>query len=509
MPGRILFSFVLWLVALHATGQSAWELFIQSPALDGDVLDILELDEGSVLAVRYRSSEPNTASSAIIRLDTQGQEVGEALLWPAYAFTTCKRLLPRSGAGSFDCIAQAEDFNGRRFVSRLQLGEDLARIDSAELVVPDVDFVYLDEAVRMIGGGILAAGTSIPLGQPSTVTTQAFFAGFDAAGDSSYFSAYLNLFHAFIPRSLAEVAPGAFLITSTSGFIELDNAYSGASVTAFSMANGPVSGFRTPSWDGSGAEPLMTNSFGQMLELIPLSATSAVIGGSNLFGGNGTRAAVMKVDLATGEWQSVFLPVSGQPADQAALLKCMDRDTEGNLLFAFIGNYQSYPNAQLTLEPSRIHVYKLDTSLNLICSNVVDGFADSTYYQLQRIQHTSDGGFYLVGSRVDLSQPEIRFDAWARKFDIDDCFTAVPEPIERKGLIFPNPGTDCLHIVLPRLSSPVQLVLDDATGRTARSLRLSGDRVLLDTRDLKSGLYYYRVLDSAGAVLAAGRWIRE
>jgi len=65
-------------------------------------------------------------------------------------------------------------------------------------------------------------------------------------------------------------------------------------------------------------------------------------------------------------------------------------------------------------EPNRVHVYKLDTSLNVLCEHIVDGFLENAYYYLNRVKATDDGGFMLMGARRDLSDPSGYFEGRAQ-----------------------------------------------------------------------------------------------
>lgn len=88
-------------------------------------------------------------------------------------------------------------------------------------------------------------------------------------------------------------------------------------------------------------------------------------------------------------------------------------------------------------------------------------------------------------------------------------FTGLPERVEARWQLAPNPATDALIISTdaPRMDGVVQLL--DAAGRVVLHARIAGPRTVLPVHQLPQGLYSVRLLDGAalqflGKVSVAG-----
>jgi uncharacterized repeat protein (TIGR01451 family) len=73
--------------------------------------------------------------------------------------------------------------------------------------------------------------------------------------------------------------------------------------------------------------------------------------------------------------------------------------------------------------------------------------------------------------------------------------------------VFPNPGHDRL-VIERQVSQTVTFRLFDLTGKQLYSTPLSEVRTVINTEDLQSGLYLYR-LESDGMMLEAGKWTKN
>ncbi len=176
-----------------------------------------------------------------------------------------------------------------------------------------------------------------------------------------------------------------------------------------------------------------------------------------------------------------------------------------------------HENAQLgppslfsVFEPNRIHVYKLDTSLNVLCEHILDGFAENAYYYLNRIKATDDGGFLLLGGRRDFNDPSGYFAAWAQKFGPDDCVVGIDEqPVQERANVFPNPGREGFTLLLNGEAIAGNVLLHDARGSLVGVTTMRQGQARIDANQLPSGLYLFRVQDTRGATVATGRWVKE
>lgn len=247
------------------------------------------------------------------------------------------------------------------------------------------------------------------------------------------------------------------------------------------------------------------------LDFVPISASRFATSGH--FGPilpPRRRAAVLVSDsLAT--IQRLFLPRSTYPMDQPPFMQALSMGPDGNLFFAMLENAQLGPPSVFSVyEPNRIHVYKLDTSLNVLCEHILDGFAENAYYYLNRIKATDDGGFLLLGARRDFNDPGSYFAAWARKFSSLDCAVEVAElPAGQPSVVMPNPGREGFSMLLGGEAINGTLQVMDALGRLVGSSVIRQGQTYFDAQLLGSGLYVYQARDGQGLIRATGRWVKE
>ncbi len=85
--------------------------------------------------------------------------------------------------------------------------------------------------------------------------------------------------------------------------------------------------------------------------------------------------------------------------------------------------------------------------------------------------------------------------------------------VERNGkdqvLLIPNPGNGQVQVILPENAAGSIFVMMDAVGQEVMRARTEGARMSLDMSRLVHGVYGYRLLSPAGAILAHGTWMRE
>ncbi|MBL0045493.1 MAG: hypothetical protein IPP33_14210 [Flavobacteriales bacterium] len=159
---------------------------------------------------------------------------------------------------------------------------------------------------------------------------------------------------------------------------------------------------------------------------------------------------VQRADSTLATVSKQFLPTTTSYGDIPALGQCISKNESDELFFG----QTEYFGPQLVTPtlgwPSRAHVWKLDTELNVLGDYVFDGFTDSLYYLLRAVQATVDGGALLSGSVADIrvGAADTRTKAWIAKIAPEDFTAAMPEHEKVRGWMFPNPGTNHLEIML-------------------------------------------------------------
>lgn len=271
-----------------------------------------------------------------------------------------------------------------------------------------------------------------------------------------------------------------------------------------------VDGFAGTSVSGSGSVSPPDSSLWETYFMTPVDHGAFAVSGYYGYTGNGHRAALLRIG-PTGEQEATFLPYNGTPQELCGWLQGHDRTPDGRLIFAVLENFMPVlPDFMSSTQPSRVRVYLLDSMLNVLCEQLVDGYEDGSYYFVNRIKSTSDGGTLLMGTRKDVNTTELP-KAWIQKLPPWDCFTGIAEhDPQHAATVFPNPGTRGFTLALngPHLSRGM-LRLFDAQGREVGTTPLVESRATMDTDGLPSGIYLYRVTDMQGGVRATGRWVRE
>jgi len=269
---------------------------------------------------------------------------------------------------------------------------------------------------------------------------------------------------------------------------------------------GVQSSFQLPSLDH---DTISLDSIPEgVLDLVPISSTRYIVSGRG-FGVDGTMPLVIAADSAR-EVFHYWMPRSEYIMDFPPFLQSLSRTVDGELFYAVHENFQFGLSPPFTpFEPNRIHIYKVDTSLNIVCDHILDGFAENANYFVTRIKATDDGGFILMGSRRDMSDPSGYFEAWAQKFAAADCSVGLSEAVAEPAVLYPNPGREGFHLLLNGAAIAGALELLDATGRKVGQVPVQAGQAYFDARSLPAGLYLYRVLDRSGSAKATGRWVKE
>lgn len=211
-----------------------------------------------------------------------------------------------------------------------------------------------------------------------------------------------------------------------------------------------------------------------------------------------------------GDLESTFLPLPEVPFEYCALHESHDSYPNGTIVTAVLQNANIY-NFQVGTIPSRIHIYKLDTMLNVLCDQVaVDGAEDGSYYMLNRVKATPDGGTLLMGSKMNVNTQSLP-QPWIMKIAPWDCQSGIGEhePANTAN-VWPNPGsTGFTAFVNGPVVSKGTLQLYNAQGQLAASTEVLQSTATMDASGLAPGVYLYRITDGNGVLRASGRWVKE
>ena len=219
--------------------------------------------------------------------------------------------------------------------------------------------------------------------------------------------------------------------------------------------------------------------------------------------------AAMRVD-EFGQLQAVFAPEPEVLFEFCGIFQSQDVEPDGTIVTAVVQNINIY-NPQMSTIPSRIHIYQLDTMLNVLCDQVaVDGAADGSYYMLNRVKATPDGGTLFMGSKMNVNTQSLP-QPWIMKIAPWDCQRGIREQeVATAASVWPNPGnTGFTAFVNGPVVARGTLDLYNAQGQLATSTDVMQSSATMSTTNLAPGVYLYRITDSQGTLRATGRWVKE
>ncbi|MBS1567895.1 MAG: T9SS type A sorting domain-containing protein [Bacteroidetes bacterium] len=213
---------------------------------------------------------------------------------------------------------------------------------------------------------------------------------------------------------------------------------------------------------------------------------------------------------STGTQEAVFLPEQETLYDYCSRFQSHDLEPDGSVVTAVVHNFNPYSYA-MSFTPSRIHIYQLDTMLNVLCDQVaVDGAEDGSYYMLNRVKATPDGGTLLMGSKMNVNTQSLP-QPWIMKIAPWDCQSGIGEhEAESTATVWPNPGsTGFTAFVNGPVVARGTLELYNAQGQLATSTDVLQSSATVNATNLAPGVYLYRITDGQGALRATGRWVKE
>ncbi|MBK6965038.1 MAG: T9SS type A sorting domain-containing protein [Bacteroidales bacterium] len=176
-----------------------------------------------------------------------------------------------------------------------------------------------------------------------------------------------------------------------------------------------------------------------------------------------------------------------------------------------VGIYNMHPEqGGWPYDPSWVQLNRINNAFELTEQRFFGGDAHYIPYDIIK---TSDGGIMVVGNRYDRFASPVPFqkDPFVLKLNSEGLIVNVdnPEqPIAQEALVFPNPGKEFLQVKLAVQHKSAQFQLFDMGGRLVLETDLSGDMQRVETAQLGSRAYIYRITAS-NRVIGSGKWVKE
>lgn len=505
------YQFILlcaWAASAHA--QSEWTYLENVQFANTWARDIIEVPNGFLLAATVWDGTIGTDAAVIRKLSSNGELLTQANLPTVGTRPDVCCLAPSTEAGVFTAYGVLVQANGEPAFYRQPFMGDLSSMLGSVYPVPDRDRLYMENIIETGTGEVLMMAGGTP---GKTAPMEGIAIQLDPLGTETDRTVFLSTngipviplhgFHhpsrGYMMALLGSVQGSGYF--RRSQFVWMDEEMD---ITQHFHPQEPE-------------PPLIGNNLhiGDSPCAVPLPSGDIIVSGTYGSYTSGTNCLLLRMN-GDGDTLAYFLPPQGSFSDHTAALEALALDGDGNLLYCQMENLQQVMNSQNQVspleptEPSRVRIMRLDTSFNVLCEQVIDGFEEDAYYLPTRIKPTSDGGYVVIGTRRIVNATE-RASMWAAKFPNAACVNGISDPptlLEHR--IFPNPGVEGFNILL---SGPVvthaSIELRDALGRIVAEGPMLNSKGWISASHLGPGVYHYQVRGKQKALLAQGKWVHE
>jgi hypothetical protein len=494
-----------------AHSQSEWTYLESFQSANAWTRDVIELPDGYLLAATVRDGIPGSDGAVIRRLSTAGQLLTGTTLPTIGTLPNVCCITTSSIAEHFTAYGVLIQPDGVPAFFRQPFVGDLSSLTGSLFPVPGRSRLFMENIIRTSTDEVLLMAGGEP---GTTAPLEGYLVQIDPIG------AEIGRTHLLSNNGIAVIPLHGFH-DSTSGYLLASlGSILGSGFyrrSQFMWVNQELNVIQH--FHPQEPEPPLTGNHLTISDspcAVSLPSGDIVVSGT--FGSltSGTNCLLLRMN-GNGDTLAYFLPPQGSSSDHTAALEALSMDDDGNLLYCQMENLQVSFNQQTNevtplepTEPSRVRIMRLDTSFNVLCEQVIDGFAEDAYYLPTRIKPTSDGGYVVIGTRRVVNATE-RAMMWAAKFPNSACVNAISEiPTVLEHRVFPNPGTDGFTLLISGPSiARATIELLDALGRIVGAAPLYDSKGWIPTDQLAPGVYHYQVVDTQRTVLAQGKWVHE
>ncbi len=233
--------------------------------------------------------------------------------------------------------------------------------------------------------------------------------------------------------------------------------------------------------------------------------TNLLISGSKIFPDNERDLGIVKTDINN---NLIAFKNYGKTdtMDYPSVHNNLDFISEDNIYYSGISNL-NISNPYFSHMPSWFILNKIDSNLNLKWQKFYGG--DACYFPWA-ILATQDGGCVMAGTRYDYkTQTNQERDLYVLKVDEGGLITWSQEiPLEKQSTtVYPNPGTNTLNIKTGNKGMEFELI--NINGQIVIKQIMDSNINTISTESLKSGIYFYRLIDRINISKKTGKWIKK
>jgi hypothetical protein len=177
---------------------------------------------------------------------------------------------------------------------------------------------------------------------------------------------------------------------------------------------------------------------------------------------------------------------------------------ESNIYMGGTSNF-NYADPFYSEYDSWFHLIKINPDITPVWEYWYGGDA---YYHLFNLIATSDGGCLMVGNRYDFEIQYLERDIYVVKVNSDGLIVWTQEiPIENRSVtIYPNPGSNQLNILTSNTESEFELI--NQRGQVIIKQSLIGSLTSINTEQLESGIYFYRLVNKSTSLIESGKYVK-
>ena len=160
-----------------------------------------------------------------------------------------------------------------------------------------------------------------------------------------------------------------------------------------------------------------------------------------------------------------------------------------------------------TGQPSWFYLIKMDKNQNVLWEKRYGG---DTYYLLNSIYATSDGGCIMAGTRKNSDVTVDNTDIYLLKVDSGGfyCWEKEIKFPKEMAKIFPNPFNNNINIELPKTLKFADVYMFDILGKQVLKSTISDTKTILNTAGLPNGIYIIKIV-AEGENIFVGKAIKE
>jgi hypothetical protein len=217
------------------------------------------------------------------------------------------------------------------------------------------------------------------------------------------------------------------------------------------------------------------------------------------------QMGLLKMDINYNELDSLHFGKLIDTVDYPGFHNNLSMITNDNIFYAGTSNIDIF-NPFFSTWKSWFLIAKIDHNFNTKWERYYGGDA---YYSLIATKATQDSGCVVAGYRYDYQTQNLERDVYILKVNEDGLITwahNIPE-VTKEILIYPNPGFDKIYI--KTFKENLRIELFDSNGQKMIRQKVINQNITLNTSNLNSGVYIYRILNENNKTIETGKWIKN